>query len=165
MAAGMERESAAGVERKAGLEGESVAGVERKAPATGIARESTAPDNARATSSNEPDSAAGTERGPSAGIKPKVSSSKIEREPASARERISAGFESPMEREPAAPRQQSPVELRIELAPNVSLVFAIVDEHVSISPAEVRAIRAAAAPLIAELAQRRPTTHAGGGES
>ncbi|HEY5936062.1 MAG TPA: MerR family transcriptional regulator [Kofleriaceae bacterium] len=58
--------------------------------------------------------------------------------------------------------QHAPIELRIELAPNVSLVLAVVDEHVSISPADVRAIRAAAAPLIAELAQRRLTTHAGG---
>jgi len=60
------------------------------------------------------------------------------------------------------PAQHAPLELRIELAPNVSLVLAVVDEHVSISPADVRAIRAAAAPLIAELAQRRLTTHAGG---
>ncbi|MEJ7597986.1 MAG: MerR family transcriptional regulator [Kofleriaceae bacterium] len=56
----------------------------------------------------------------------------------------------------------APVELRIELAANLTLVLAVVDEHVSISPADVRAIRAAAAPLIAELAQRSLTTHAGG---
>ena len=63
---------------------------------------------------------------------------------------------------PSAPAPPAPVELRIELAPNLTLVLAVVDEHVSISPADVRAIRAAAAPLIAELAQRSLTTHAEG---
>jgi hypothetical protein len=46
------------------------------------------------------------------------------------------------------------VELRIELAPHVVLSLAMVD-GVAMSPADVRAIRAAAAPLLAELARRR----------
>ena len=53
------------------------------------------------------------------------------------------------------------VQLAIELAPDLSLTLSITD-GVSISPADVRAIRAAAAPLIAELAQRGLTPHPGG---
>jgi DNA-binding transcriptional MerR regulator len=55
-----------------------------------------------------------------------------------------------------------PVELRIELAPQVVLSLAIVDDRVAVSPADVRAIRAAAAPLLAELASRRLASHPGG---
>ena len=55
-----------------------------------------------------------------------------------------------------------PVELRIELAPNVVLSLAVVDDRVAVSPADVRAIRAAAAPLLAELASRRLVSHPGG---
>jgi DNA-binding transcriptional MerR regulator len=43
------------------------------------------------------------------------------------------------------------VELRVELAPQVVLSVMVTDERVTISPADVRAIRAAAAPLLAEL--------------
>jgi hypothetical protein len=56
------------------------------------------------------------------------------------------------------------VELRIELAPNVILSLSVVDDRVAMSPADVRALRAAAAPLVAELASRRITPHSGGGE-
>jgi DNA-binding transcriptional MerR regulator len=64
------------------------------------------------------------------------------------------------------------VELRIELAPLVVLSLAVVDDRVTVSPADVRAIRAAAAPLLAELASRRlafhpashPAAHPGGDE-
>lgn len=56
----------------------------------------------------------------------------------------------------------APVELRVELAPNVVLMLSVFDESVAISPADVRAIRAAAAPLVAELAHRRLTPHPGG---
>jgi hypothetical protein len=56
------------------------------------------------------------------------------------------------------------VELRVELAPNVILSLSVVDETVAISPADVRAIRAAAAPLVAELASRRLTPHLPGEE-
>jgi len=56
------------------------------------------------------------------------------------------------------------VELRVELAPNVTLSLALVDDSVAISPADVRALRAAAAPLLAELASRRLTSHSGGDE-
>jgi len=56
------------------------------------------------------------------------------------------------------------VELRIELAPHVALSLAVVDDRVTVSPADVRAIRAAAAPLLAELASRRLASHPGGDE-
>jgi MerR-like DNA binding protein len=55
-----------------------------------------------------------------------------------------------------------PVELRIELAPNIVLSLAVVEDRVAVSPADVRAIRAAAAPLLAELASRRLASHPGG---
>jgi DNA-binding transcriptional MerR regulator len=55
-----------------------------------------------------------------------------------------------------------PVELRIELASNVVLSLAVVDDRVAVSPADVRAIRAAAAPLLVELASRRLASHPGG---
>jgi DNA-binding transcriptional MerR regulator len=56
------------------------------------------------------------------------------------------------------------VELRLELAPHVMLLLSVVDESVAISPADVRALRAAAAPLLAELASRRLASHARGEE-
>lgn len=59
------------------------------------------------------------------------------------------------------PPAPAPVELRIELAPNVVLTLAVIDERVAVSPADIRAIRAAAAPLVAELARRQLTQHAG----
>lgn len=49
----------------------------------------------------------------------------------------------------------SVVELRVELAPRVTLSLSAADDRVAVSPADVRAIRAAAAPLLAELASRR----------
>ena len=58
----------------------------------------------------------------------------------------------------------SAVELRLELAPNVMLLLSVVDESVAISPADVRALRVAAAPLLAELASRRLASHARGEE-
>jgi hypothetical protein len=57
------------------------------------------------------------------------------------------------------------VELRVELAPNVILSLSVVDDSIAISPADVRAIRAAAAPLMAELASRRITPHLAGEDS
>jgi DNA-binding transcriptional MerR regulator len=56
------------------------------------------------------------------------------------------------------------VELRIELAPHIVLSLSVVDGRVTVSPADVRAIRAAAAPLLAELASRRLASHPGGDE-
>ena len=47
------------------------------------------------------------------------------------------------------------VELRIELAPRVVLSLSPTDDRVTVSPADVCAIRAASAPLLAELALRR----------
>lgn len=55
----------------------------------------------------------------------------------------------------AGPPATSLVELRVELAPRVVLAVSAVDERMTVSPADVRAIRAAAAPLLAELASRR----------
>ncbi len=57
------------------------------------------------------------------------------------------------------------LELRVELAPHVVLSLSIVDDRIAISPADIRALRAAAAPLLAELAARRLTSHPGGQES
>ncbi|MDQ3370723.1 MAG: hypothetical protein M3680_35345, partial [Myxococcota bacterium] len=57
----------------------------------------------------------------------------------------------------------APVEIRIELAPAVSLAIAMSDD-VALSLADVAAIRAAAAPLIAELARRQLAVHAEPGE-
>lgn len=56
----------------------------------------------------------------------------------------------------------APVELRLQLAPNVTLTIAV-DETtaLALSQADVRALRAAAAPLVTELANRRLTPHAG----
>jgi DNA-binding transcriptional MerR regulator len=65
---------------------------------------------------------------------------------------------------PSAPPVQPGLELRMELAPNVVLALSVVDESVSISPADVRAIRDAAAQLIAELANRGLTPQPGGDE-
>lgn len=59
----------------------------------------------------------------------------------------------------AAPITPPPVELRIELAPNLVLSLSVTDESIAISPADIRAIRAAAAPLVAELALRQLTPH------
>jgi DNA-binding transcriptional MerR regulator len=56
------------------------------------------------------------------------------------------------------------LELRIELAARVVLSLSVVDDSVALSAADVRAIRAAAAPLLAELASRRLAPHLGGGE-
>lgn len=58
-------------------------------------------------------------------------------------------------RVPAPPLQPAPVELRIEIAPGAHIVIAL-PEHapVTLTPADVRALRAAAAPLVTELAKR-----------
>jgi DNA-binding transcriptional MerR regulator len=64
---------------------------------------------------------------------------------------------------PASPAAPGAVELRIELAPHVVLSLSVT-EGVVMSPADVRALRAAAAPLLAELASRRLASHPGGEE-
>jgi DNA-binding transcriptional MerR regulator len=63
------------------------------------------------------------------------------------------------------PVEFAAVELRLELAPRVVLSLSV-DESVAVnlSPADVRALRAAAAPLLAELASRRLASHSGGEE-
>jgi len=59
------------------------------------------------------------------------------------------------------PPPSATVELRIELAPEVVLSLSAAD-GVAVSSADVRAIRAAAAPLLAELVSRRLASHPGG---
>src|SRR5262245_51674711 len=66
----------------------------------------------------------------------------------------------------AMPENARPaVELRLELAPGAVLSLSV-DESaaVTLTPADVRALRAAAAPLLAELASRRLASHSGGEE-
>jgi DNA-binding transcriptional MerR regulator len=63
---------------------------------------------------------------------------------------------------PPSSADRAALELRIELAPHVVLSLSVVDDSVALSPADVRAIRAAAAPLLAELASRRLAAHPGG---
>jgi len=70
----------------------------------------------------------------------------------------------PVSPAPPAPPAPGAVELRIELAPHVVLSLAVTDDRVAVSPADVRAIRAAAAPLLAELASRRLAPHPEGEE-
>jgi hypothetical protein len=60
---------------------------------------------------------------------------------------------------PVPPPAPGAVELRIALSPQVVLTLSVTDESVAVSPADVRAIRAAAAPLLAELASRRLASH------
>lgn len=55
---------------------------------------------------------------------------------------------------PGAPGAPPALEARLELAPNVTLALLGIDER-AISLADVRALREAAAPLLAELASRR----------
>jgi hypothetical protein len=56
----------------------------------------------------------------------------------------------------------NPVEVRIQLAPDITLSLAVAD-GISLSPADIRALRAAAAPLV-ELAVRRLQMHPGEGD-
>jgi DNA-binding transcriptional MerR regulator len=63
-----------------------------------------------------------------------------------------------------APSAPAAVELRVELAPHVVLALSVADERCAISPDDVRAIRAAAAPLLAELASRQLASHPRGEE-
>ncbi len=50
-----------------------------------------------------------------------------------------------------------PTEIRLELTPHLSLLIALPEAGIAIAPADLRAIHAAAAPLIAELARLMPT--------
>jgi hypothetical protein len=49
----------------------------------------------------------------------------------------------------------APVELRIELAPDTYLSIAVPEVGVAITQADLQALRAAAASLVTELANRR----------
>jgi DNA-binding transcriptional MerR regulator len=65
--------------------------------------------------------------------------------------------------EPARVERLAPAELRVEIAPKIYVTIAM-PEHgggLALTHADVRAIRAAAAPLVAELAHRQLTPHAG----
>ena len=55
----------------------------------------------------------------------------------------------------------SDFEVRIALAPNVMLTVDLIDDSVAISPADIRALRAAAAPRVAALKARRLIAHEG----
>ncbi len=85
--------------------------------------------------------------------------------PASTREEF--WKREPVEEKSAAPRSESAtpssfhsaVSISIEIAPNISITLPM-PSGVSLSQADVRAIRAAAAPLVTELAKRQLTPHA-----
>ena len=64
---------------------------------------------------------------------------------------------------PAPHMTGAPAELRIELGPQISLSIEL-SSDISVSLADVAAIRAAAAPLIAELARRQLAVHAEEGD-
>lgn len=67
-------------------------------------------------------------------------------------------YPPPPPRLPVAP-SSAPVELRIELAPGAFLTVGVAD-GVTLSPADIHALRVAAAPLATELATRGLTAHA-----
>ena len=88
----------------------------------------------------------------------------VESEHASTAEAAEPAVSAPASR---AARDLAPaVELRLELAPSVVLSLSL-DESVavSLSPADVHALRAAAAPLLAELASRRIAAHLEGDDT
>jgi DNA-binding transcriptional MerR regulator len=62
---------------------------------------------------------------------------------------------------PSSVHATAPVELRLELTPHVAITIAMPDGGIALSHADVRAIRAAAAPLVAELAARQLTPQPG----
>ena len=67
-------------------------------------------------------------------------------------------------REPAPPpAAPAAVELRVQLAPEVALAIAVPD-GVALTTADIAALRAAAAPLLSELARCRLAPHARGGD-
>ena len=68
---------------------------------------------------------------------------------------IAAAPTSPPTLAPSSPMPPSSTTINVPLDGNVSIVIALADDAaVSLSPADVRALRAAAAPLVAELANR-----------
>jgi DNA-binding transcriptional MerR regulator len=61
----------------------------------------------------------------------------------------------------AGPSPSPSFELRLELGPTATLVIAVPDDAaISLTPTDVRALRAAAAPLVSELARRGLAAHA-----
>lgn len=68
---------------------------------------------------------------------------------------VLAAPETALDDRTASVRAPAAIELRVELAPRVILSLLAPDNHVALSPADVRAIRAASVPLLAELASRR----------
>ena len=72
--------------------------------------------------------------------------------------RAPASAPAPLAPPPArASAPTAPIELRIEIAPGAFLTVGVTD-GISLSPADVSALRAAAAPLVTELARRGLTT-------
>jgi DNA-binding transcriptional MerR regulator len=71
--------------------------------------------------------------------------------------------DAPVPRALAAPAALPPAELRLQLAPNVFIAIAMPQDGgaLALSHADILAIRAASAPLVAELARRQLTPHAG----
>ena len=67
---------------------------------------------------------------------------------------------SPVASPPPSP-PSPPVELRVELAPGIHLTIAMPADGIAVSTADLRAIRAAAASLVTELATRRLTQEEG----
>ncbi len=55
---------------------------------------------------------------------------------------------------PAPVVTPSPIEVRLQLSPHVALALSALDQPIQLSPADLQALRAAAAPLLAELARR-----------
>ena len=68
---------------------------------------------------------------------------------------------SPVASPAASPSPSPPVELRVELAPGIHLTIAMPADGIAVSTADLRAIRAAAASLVTELATRRLTQEEG----
>ena len=60
---------------------------------------------------------------------------------------------------PPAVKPPGEVEIRIELAPGAVLAVSMPDAGIALSPADVRALRAAAAPLVSELARLQRSPH------
>lgn len=55
---------------------------------------------------------------------------------------------------PSSPPPTAVIEVRLQLAPHIALALSSADSPIQLSPADLRAVRAAAAPLLAELARR-----------
>lgn len=73
--------------------------------------------------------------------------------------RVSPDYAVRAQSDASATLDAAAVSISIEIAPNISITLPM-PSGVSLSHADVRALRAAAAPLVTELAKRRLTPHA-----